>query len=170
MERVSSIAGRVQIGKMPKSRDESRAEREQFAGELLHVAAAYRHELTDETIRVYWQALKGIPVEIRTLGLTQCLKGTRFFPTVAEVLNACADVVDVRRKVLADQGEALKAACQYRIDGLCTGRWRDSHNAKGIACVVPCDCHQASVALLEKADKPIARPALPAAPDDPEVA
>lgn len=165
MEPLNSIAQRYQPGRcVPES--ESRAARQQFRDELVHFSAAYRHELVDETIRVYWQALKNIPVEIRTLGLQRCLVALKFFPTVAEVLNACADVVEARRRSLALQAEALKAECQYRLDHVCTGRWRDSHGPDGTPCVLPCECHRDGLKLLAQAEAPIERPALPPSSED----
>lgn len=159
MERLNSIAKRVHVGKAPPSRNESRAEREQFGRELETLAAAYRHELTDDAIVVYWRALKVIPVDIRTAGLTKCLQTIRFFPTVAEVLNACADVVDARRRDLAKEGQRIKAECEVLKSGRCDGVHRDSHTPQGNPCVIACDCHKAALALLAAA-APIARPRL----------
>lgn len=156
MERLGSIATRTPIGQGAPQDDDAKAARRQFRDELAQTAAACRHELVDEAIRVYWNALKAVPVEIRTLGLTRCLQTRPFFPTVSEVLHACADVVDERRAVLAREAAAIREQCELRKQGACNGTHRETHGG-----VVRCDCHIRSVALLEQAGQPIARPALP---------
>lgn len=160
MERVGKIAARTPVGSVRPDSDARRA-REQFRQEVEHFAAAYRHELVDETIRVYWEALKGIPQEIRTAGLTRCVYALKFFPTVAEILHACADIVDERRKAIAKEGERIKAECPLRQQGACNGVHRETHNG-----VVACNCHKDAVALLARADAPIKRPALPVSTED----
>lgn len=164
MESLASLAARVKPGSVPPPNAEERQAREQFKSELEHLAAAYRHELMDETIRVYWRALKDIPVEIRTAGLTKCLQTLKFFPAVAEILNACADVVDARRKVLAAEAARLKEDCELRKQGQCNGVHRETHNG-----VTRCECHKVSVERMALAPTAIQRPALPP-PSDPEAA
>ena len=157
MERIDITAARAAIGQGVPT-DDTREARRQFKTELEHVAAAYRHELLDESIRVYWLALKDIPVEIRTAGLTRCLQAQRFFPTVAEILNGCADVVDERRKVAARTAQALREMCD------CIEGWRETKD--GV--VERCNCHARALALMEQCERPIKRPALP--PSSEEVA
>jgi hypothetical protein len=172
MERAATIAKRVSIGRGTRQADEARAAREQFKTEMEHFAAAFRHEFLDETIRVYWLALKNIPAEIRTAGLTDCLKRHKFFPTVAEVLNACADVIDRRR------AEATKKAQErYPICALCNLKHCEHCHGTGLRdvqgprnVVEKCPCKQRERELVEAAGQPIARPALPAAREEEPVA
>jgi hypothetical protein len=158
MESISTIAqrGLPAVVEEVESQNLARAAREQFRVEMEHFAAAYRHELLDETIRVYWLALKKLPVEIRTQGLTRCLQAIKFFPTVAEILNACADVVDDRRKALAREAAKIQEDCDLRQAGICVSGMRETHEG-----MIRCECHKQGQALLARAHAPIERPALP---------
>lgn len=162
MERVNTIARRVITGQGKPERGDDRAARNQFKTEMEHFAAAFRHEMLDETIRVYWLALKDIPLEIRTAGLTKCLQRLRFFPTVAEVLTACADVVDERRAIVSARARELQAQCPHCVH---SRGWRENEQGK----FYRCDCVAAAAALMAQAAKPIERPALPPS-TDPEAA
>jgi len=158
MERAGSIAARAM--RQQVKADDTREAREEFARRFRALAAAYRHELTDDAIRIYWRVLKDIPLEIRDAGMERHICSWKFFPTVDELLNACADVVDERRKAVSAKATKEIAECSD-----CGGsglRTAEGHNA-----VAPCSCRKRAALMLANVVQPIKRPALP--PTDPEV-
>lgn len=148
MERFSAQAARAAMRAPEPDTKEARAA---FRARMEAFAAAYRHELTDEAIPVYWLALRRIPEDIRDEAMARCTLTLRFFPTVAELVAAAADVADERRAVAARTAKALRDGCPD-----CHGSgWREA--ARG---VVRCTCHARALALMTDAPRAI-RPALP---------
>jgi hypothetical protein len=61
-----------------------------ITGALGVLAAGYPNfNLTPETIRVYQRTLSDIPAEVLEQAVVQLLTTSRFFPTVAEIREAC---------------------------------------------------------------------------------
>ena len=165
METINTLARRVQreglaaTADRARQADESREQRRVFADAMQHLAGAYRHELTDEAIRVYWHAIKDVPLEIRHVGMQRCTLTLKFFPTVAELRTACCDVVDERRKAAAVQAKALTEKCpDCHGSGL-----RDIPGQRNA--VEKCTCVTRALALVQAAGDPLARPALPPSTD-----
>lgn len=160
MEPIGSIAARVTSLPSPEA-DDPKAAREQFRRALSAFADAYRHELSDDAIRVYWQALRHIPVEIRGEGMARCVQTIKFFPTVTEVLTACADVVDERRAKAKRLAEAFQDDCPHCVN---SRGWREVL-IDGVSRAVRCDCWKRGQELIQAAGQALKRPALPPAPE-----
>lgn len=162
MERLKSIADRVIAGHVPPQADGSREARKQFAQALDHLAAAYRHEMVDEAVTVYWHALKDIPVTIRAEGMGRCAQTLKFFPTVAELRTACCDVVDERRTRASVTAKVIQEACL-----VCYGTGWQNVTVNGTARVDRCDCFRRALKLVQDAGQAIRRPALVEHQEDP---
>ena len=127
MKNLTELVHGYQRGDRPIDDPDAKAQRKVFWDALQALAAAYRHELTDDAIRVYWHALKAIPAELRDLGMQRVTVTLKFFPTVSELINACADVVDARRKALGLEAAKIREDCELRKMGACNGEMRETH-------------------------------------------
>jgi predicted urease superfamily metal-dependent hydrolase len=162
MEQLKSIADRVLAGHVEPRPSTSREARQQFAKALDHLAAAYRHEMVDEAVAVYWHALKDIPLEIRAEGMSRCAATLKFFPTVAELRTACCDVVDERRKRAAVTAKVIQEGCL-----VCLGTGWQNVTVNGELKAARCDCFKRALKLVQDAGQAIQRPALVEHQEDP---
>ncbi len=146
----------------------SDADRTQFARFLdpLVIAAwpspeMRRKHFSKVEAQVYMITLLDVPREILALGVTKLLEdGVTWMPKPGDIKAACADVVDSRRKVLAEQAQRMLTDC-----GDCQGTgWR---NAEGPNAVESCSCKKRAAQLMATADHPIQRPALPESTERP---
>jgi hypothetical protein len=155
MESIKAIARRTPIGPHGPSHDAQKVARQAFKDAMDHLAAAYRHELTTEAIRVYWHALKDVSEPLQHEGMARCAQTLKFFPTVAELRTACADIVDERRALAARSAKALQEDCPD-----CHGS--GLRDVEGPNTVVRCRCVKRALELIAEAGEPLKRPALPA--------
>jgi hypothetical protein len=130
---------------------------------LMLLTSSLGREVDAIQVRAYLRGLKNVPADVVLSGADLCIErmaaqpmGKRYFPTVADWLAACADVVDERRKVAARQAQALQEDCLECRD---SKGWREVNGL-----MVRCICFKRAQELLAVAGealvRPLARPTL----------
>lgn len=115
---------------------------------------------------VYMLTLQDVPRDVLALGVTQLLQdGVTWMPRPGDVKQACCDVVDQRRAFAVREAQQVQDRCLICVD---SKGWMTVH-VNGAEKVDRCDCWKRAKAILDGADQPLTRPALPPA-QNPEVA
>jgi hypothetical protein len=124
---------------------------------LMLLTSSLGREVDAIQVRAYLRGLKNVPADVVLSGADLCIErmaaqpmGKRYFPTVADWLAACADVVDERRKVAARQAQALQEDCLECRD---SKGWREVNGL-----MVRCTCFKRAQELLAAAGEALTRP------------
>jgi hypothetical protein len=83
-------------------------DREAFAAQITYLAEAFAERISPIRIGAYFDALKTYEIEYVRGAVDECIKGSKFFPKPAELIEQCSALRGAFRRALA--AETLRKA------------------------------------------------------------
>jgi uncharacterized Zn-binding protein involved in type VI secretion len=128
------------------------------------VTASRTKTFTKAEASVYLLTLQDVPRDALALAVTRLIEnGITWMPRPGDIKTVCCAVVDERRALVNVTAQKIQGDCLQCVH---SKGWMEV-TVNGIAAMDHCDCWRRAKALLDGADEPLARPALPAWDGDP---